>query len=89
MPAGLKSYAKFFAGDTSLSQLLKKEKSASDLTNDLDTISTWAYIWKMSFNLDLKKPAQGVLFSRKNSNITHQFIYFNNVQVQRADQRNI
>ena len=56
-------------------------ESASDLTNDLDTISTWAYNWKMSFNPDPpKKPVQKVLFSRKNSNITHPIIYFNNIQ---------
>ena len=34
-----------------------------------------------------KKPAQEVLFSRKNSNITHPIIHFNNVQVQRANQQ--
>ena len=27
-----------------------------------------------------KKPVQKVLFSRKNSNITHPIIYFNNIQ---------
>ena len=35
----------------------------------------------------LKKPTQEVLFSRKNSNITHPIIHFNNVQVQRANQQ--
>ena len=88
MPDGLKSNVKLFADDTSLFSVVKnKEESASDLTNDLDTISKWAYNWKMSFNPDPKKPAQEVLFSRKNSNITHPTIYFNNVQVQRANQQ--
>ena len=41
----------------------------------------------MSFNPDPPKPAQEVLFSRKNSNITHSVIYFNSVQVQRANQQ--
>ena len=50
-------------------------------------ISKWAYDWKMSFNPDPKKPVQEVLFFRKNSNITHPIIYFNNVQVQRANQQ--
>ena len=35
----------------------------------------------------LKKPTQEVLFSRKNSNITHPIIHFNNVQVQGANQQ--
>ena len=34
-----------------------------------------------------KKTPQEVLFTRKNSNITHPIIYFNNVQVQRAHQQ--
>ena len=75
MPDGLKSNVKVFADNT------------SDLKNDLDMISKWAYNWKMSFNPDPKKPAQEVLFSRKNLNITHPIIYFNNVQVQRANQQ--
>ena len=84
----LKSNVKLFSDDTSLFSTDKnKEESASDLTNDLDTISKWAYNWKMSFNPDPKKPAREVLFSRKNSNITHPNIYFNNVQVQRANQK--
>ena len=41
----------------------------------------------MPFNPDLKKLAQKILFSRKNSNITHPTIHFNNVQVQRANQQ--
>ena len=41
----------------------------------------------MSFNADPKKPTQEVLFSRKNSNITHPIIHFNNVEVQRANQQ--
>ena len=86
MPDGLKFNVKLFANDTSLFSVGKnKEESASDITNDLDTISIWAYNWKMSFNPDPKKRAQEVLFSRKNSNIIHPIIYFNNVQVQRAN----
>ena len=50
-------------------------------------ISKWSCNWKMSFNPDPKKPAQEVLFSRKNLNITHPIIYFNNVQVQKPNQQ--
>ena len=86
LPDGLKCNVKLFANDTSVFSVFKnKEESASDITNGLDTISIWAYNWKMSFNPDPKKPAQEVLFSRKNSNIIHPIIYFNNVQVQRAN----
>ena len=86
LPDGLKCNIKLFANDTSLFSVGRnKEESASDITNDLDTISIWAYNWKMSFNPDPKKRAQEVLFSRKNSNIIHPIIYFNNVQVQRAN----
>ena len=44
LPDGLKSNAKLLADDTSLfSSFKSKEESASDLTNDLDKISKWAY----------------------------------------------
>ena len=90
MPNGLKSNVKLFEDDTSLFSVVKsKEESARDLTNELDTISTWAYNWKMIFNLDPKNSAQEVLFSRKNSHIIHLIIYFNNGQVQRASQQKI
>ena len=57
LPDGLKSNVKLFADNTSLFSVVKnKEESASDLTNVLDTISKWAYSWKMSFNPDPKKP---------------------------------
>ena len=69
---GLKSNIKLFADNTSLFSVVEsEEESASDLTNDLDIISKQAYNWKVSFNPDPKKSAQEVLFSRKNSNITH------------------
>ena len=61
------------------------EESASDLTNELDMIPKWGYNGKRSFNPDPNKPAQEILFSRKNSNITQPIIHFNNVQVQRAN----
>ena len=46
LPDGLKSNVKLFADDTSFfsSVVKNKEESASDLTNDLDMISKWAYI---------------------------------------------
>ena len=44
LPDGLKSNVKLFADDTSLFSVVKnKEESASDITNDLDMISKWAY----------------------------------------------
>ena len=76
LPDGLKSNVKLFADNTSLFSVVKnKEESASDVTNDLDMISKWTYNCKMSFNPDPGKPAQEVIFSRKNSNITHAFLY--------------
>ena len=62
MPDGLKSNVKLFADDTSLFSVVKnKEESASDLINDLDMISKWAYNWKNSFNPDPKKRARGII----------------------------
>ena len=67
LPNGLKYNAKLFADDTSLFTIVKdKNESADVLNNNLLLISKWAYDWKMLFNADPKKPAQEVIFSRKN-----------------------
>ena len=39
-------------------------ESAYNLNNKFSKISTWAFQWKMSFNPDPTKQAQGVAFSR-------------------------
>ena len=54
---------KLFADDTSLFSLVNI--LAYELNNDMQKISEWAYKWKMSFNPDLNKQAQEVIFSRK------------------------
>ena len=48
LPDELKSNVQLFADNTSLLSVVKnKQESASDLTNDLNTISKWAYNWKL------------------------------------------
>ena len=85
LPNGLKSNAKLFADDISLFTVVKdRNVSANILNNDLQLISQWAYKWKMLFNPDPKKPAQEVLFSRKNQIQNHPTISLNNVQVERT-----
>ena len=43
---GISSIVKLFADDTSLFSVVQnKNNSASQLSNDLDEISDWAYTW--------------------------------------------
>ena len=49
------------------------------LNNDLLKISKWAYQWKMSFNPDVSKQAQEVVFSHKSHKLAHPPVIFNNV----------
>ena len=66
IPSDLKSNVKLFANDTSLVTVVKdKNENANILNNDLQSISTWAYNWKMLFNPDSHKPSQEKKFSRK------------------------
>ena len=39
----------------------------------------WAYQWKMSFNPDVSKQDQEVIFSKKTSKPFHPSVHFNNV----------
>ena len=85
LPNGLRSNAKLFADDTSLFTVVRdKNESANILDNDLLLISKWAYNWKMLFNPDPSKPAQEVIFSRKQQTQRHPVISLNNIQVETA-----
>ena len=61
----LSSNVELFADDTSLFSVTHDVNvSARELNNDLRKISNWAFQWKMSFNPDVNKQAQEVIFSR-------------------------
>ena len=53
------------------------------VNNNLLKISKWAYQWKMSFNPDVSKQAQEVVFSRK-AKLAHPPVIFNNIPVKRC-----
>ena len=73
---------KVFADDTSLfSVVCDSNISVYELNNDMQKISEWAYKWKMSFNPDLNKQAQEVIFSWKLNKSSHPKIFFNNAPV--------
>ena len=76
---GLSSNAKLFAGATSLFSVIHDSNtSALELNSDLAKLNRWASQWKMSFNPDHKKQAQGVIFSWKSKVISHHSLAFNN-----------
>ena len=59
----LTSNAKLFADDTSLFSVVHDvNTSAKELNDDLKKVNDWAFQWKMSFNPDSSKQAQGVIF---------------------------
>ena len=69
LPSELQSNVKLFADDTSLFTVVKdKNESVNILNNDLQSISTWAYNWKMLFNPDSSKPAQESAIFKKKEN---------------------
>ena len=55
--------------------------SAEIMNKDLIKISKWAYQCKMSFNPDITKPAQEVIFPQKSNKIDHPKVYFNHAPV--------
>ena len=81
----LLSTVKLFPDDTSLFSVVNYSNiSANELNKNLQKISEWAYKWKMSFNPDLNKKAQKVVFSGKLNKSSHPKIFFNNVPVVHA-----
>ena len=59
----LSSNPMFFADDTSLFSVVRDlNTSANEINDNLKKIEAWAHQWKMSFNPDPLKQAQGVIF---------------------------
>ena len=76
----LSSYCKLFADDTFLFSVVNDiHTSATTLSQDLKAIANWAFQWKMIFNPDSSKQAQGVIFSRKIKVLLHPTLLFNNI----------
>ena len=70
LPNGLLSNPKLFASDTSIFSVLKDHLNTSNkLNEDLSKISQSAYHSKISFNHDISKQAQKVIFSCKTENL--------------------
>ena len=66
LPNELKSNVKLFADDTSFFTVVKnKNNNANILNNDLQSISTWAYNWKMLFNPNLVNRLKRRYFKEK------------------------
>ena len=69
-----------FPDDTSLFSVVHNNNTLAEVLNrDLQKISEWAHKWKMSFNPDVSKQAQEVIFSRKQVKSVHQDPAFNNI----------
>ena len=82
---GLSSSAKLFADDTSLfSVVFNVDATAKELNDDLAKVQDWALRWKMSFNPDISKQAQEVIFSRKLKKNPHPPLMFNSNLVNKA-----
>ena len=72
-----KSTIKLFADGTSLfSVVIDNSILANELNKDLQKYE-WVYKCKISFNPDLNKQAQEVMYPRKLNNLSHQKNFFN------------
>ena len=71
LPDGLPSIVKLFAVDTSFSVVHDVRASPKELNENLNEINSWAFQWKINFNLDLSKQSQELLLSRKLQKVSH------------------
>ena len=63
LPNGVESICKIIADDTSLFSNVKDATfSGTQLNNDLNRISKWAFQWKVLFNPDPSKQALEIIF---------------------------
>ena len=81
----LSSNTKSFANDTSLFSVVHhRDSSVAELSNNLAKIKHWTQQWKESFNPEIIKQAQEVIFSRKVNMDSHPPLTFNNSTVFQA-----
>ena len=80
----ISSTNKLFADDASIFSFVNDIVSEHELSSDLRKIYMWAYHWKMSFNLDVSKQAQGVIFSERTQKLFHPIVLFNNIPVRHS-----
>ena len=74
----ISSTVKLFADDISIFSVVDDVNvPVVQLNNDLLKISKWTYQWKMSFNPDVSKQVQEVVFSRKSHKLAHPPVLFN------------
>ena len=77
LPDEITSSCKIFADDTSLfSKIENKSYSNFQLNKDLETISKWAFQWKMLFNPDPVKQVIEVSFSHKRDKVVYPPLQF-------------
>ena len=77
----LSSNPKRFADDTLLFSVVHDVyQSGINVNDDLEKINSWAFQWKMSFNPDISKQAQEVIFSRKLQKPNHPSLTFKNTE---------
>ena len=80
------SNPKVFADDTSLFSVVHDiNQYGISLNDDLEKISNWTFQWKMSFNPDINKQAQEVIFSRKLQKSNHPSLTFSVTSVTQSE----
>ena len=86
LPDEVTSSCKIFADDTSLvSKIENKSYCNFHLHKELETISKWAFHWKMLFNPDPVKQAIEVYFSHKRDKDVYPPLQFNDNDAQSAN----
>ena len=87
LTVNISSQIKLFADDASLFLPVRDTAMCQRvLKKDLDTITKWAYQWKMKFNPDITKQAIEVIFSQKRNKPDHPSINFNGIPVKRESE---
>ena len=90
MPENVVSNPKLFADDTSLFSVIRnKQSSVQNLNEDFNKINHWLVQWKLSFNPDLSKEAQELIFSCKLQKLVYPPLHFNNIAVTLQQPRSI
>ena len=78
LPDGITFICKILPDTSLFPKVLDTHNSQNILNSDLESISHWAYQWKLKFNPDPKKQANEVIFSHKSNTYMYPPVTFNN-----------
>ena len=79
MSSNLQYNLSYALGTRPFSYVKKPVTTVNNRSSNLKNMSNWVFQWEISFNPDLLKPAEQVIFSKETAKASHSEVFSNSV----------